>query len=486
MRLSVCHVASELAPLAKSGGLADMVGALTAHLARAGHDVRVFLPRYGHMDLSGREVHPVEFLQDLELALGGHRFPFSISTTKIPGTDSFGLYLVDCPPLYHRRGIYDFAGDEHLRFALLGKAAIESCQRMAWGPQVFHLHDWHTGLVPLWLSALYDWDELFAASRTLLTIHNLGYQGAFPAHLLHDLDLAPHAHRLPREDLDAGVVNFLKLGLLHADRLSTVSPTYAREIQTPEMGFGLDGLLSHRTGDLSGIVNGVDYGEWNPGTDPRLPHHYSARGLAGKERCKRALCERVSLPYRKGLPLLGVVSRLVHQKGFHLVHEPLSEVLGRGEAQLVALGTGEERYEAMFRDLEHRFPDAARYVPAYDEEAAHWIEAGADAFLMPSLYEPCGLNQMYSMRYGTLPVVRKTGGLADTVRPWDPDTGSGTGFVFEHADVQGFRWALGQALDTYRDHPAGWRKLQKNAMAEDFSWDRQGALYVELYRSLTP
>lgn len=482
--MKVCHVASELAPLAKAGGLGDVVAALSAFLVRRGEDVRTFLPLYSKIDLSGLEVHRVDFLQDLELSLGHHSYTVSVQTTKIPGTDVFGVYLVDCPALYHRREIYDFAGDEHLRFAVLCRAAVECCQRMGWGPDVFHGHDWHAALLPLLLQTVYDWDALFESSRTVLTIHNLGYQGEFPAHVVHELGLGEHSGRFHQDDLDVGVVGFLKTGILYADLLTTVSETYAREIQTAEHGFGLDPLLRERSDRLVGIVNGVDYATWNPETDAKIPHCYGPDTLEDKAKNKRALLERGDLPAEDGVPLLGVVARLVHQKGFHLVYEPLEEALGAGRARLVVLGTGEDRYERLFGELERRFPDHARYVSAYDDELAHWIEAGADLFLMPSLYEPCGLNQMYSMKYGTLPVVHKTGGLADTVRPFDEETGDGTGFVFEHADVQGFRWALNVGLDLYHSDPEAWRKLQTHAMAEDFSWERQGERYLEVYRGL--
>lgn len=482
--MKICHVASEFTPLAKVGGLADVVGALSAFLARRGEDVRVFVPRYSKIDLSDREVHPVDFLQDVELSLGPHKYTFSVQTLEIPGTDVSGLYLVDCPPLYHRTGMYDFAGDEHLRFGVLCRAAAECCQRMGWGPDVFHCHDWHAALLPFLLETVYGWDQLFHGTRTVLTIHNLGYQGEFPAHVIHELGLGNHANKLHQEDLQAGVVGFLKTGLLHADLLTTVSETYAREIQTPEHGFGLDGLLRQRSDRLVGIVNGVDYDDWNPESDSRIPHRYGPGSLEDKVKNKQALLERVELPPAADVPLLGVVSRLVHQKGFHLVHEPLAEVLEGGRARLVALGTGEDHYERLFRELERRFPDGARYVSAYDEEMAHWIEAGADLFLMPSLYEPCGLNQMYSMKYGTIPVVHETGGLADTVQPYDSDTGEGAGFVFENADVQGFRWALNVGLDLYHSDPEAWRTLQKQAMAQDFSWERQGERYLEVYGEL--
>jgi starch synthase len=483
--MRICHVAAELAPLAKTGGLGDVVAALSAQLSRDGHDVRVFLPLHGQMDLSGRALHRVDFLSGVPVWLGQREVTFDVFTTPLPGTDGFDLYLVDCPELFHRPRLYEF-DDEHVRFALLARAALETCQRMGWAPEIVHAHDWHAALVPLYLRTRYAWDRLFHDARTVLTIHNLGYQGVFPSDVLRDLDLHEHAELLHQEDLAAGRVNFLKTGILYADVLTTVSATYAREIQTPEYGFGLDPLLRRRADHLVGIVNGIDAGEWDPSDDPMIPHAFSPDDLSGKAANRTALRRELGLPNppAPGPMLIGIVSRLVHQKGFHLTAGPLAEALAANRAQLVVLGTGEARYETMFRQAEERFPGRARFVNEYDHALAHRIEAGADAFVMPSLYEPCGLNQMYSLRYGTPPVVRRTGGLADTVEPWNGTAGTGTGFVFEHADVPGFRWALGQALEVWESSPAGWLRLQRNAMARDFSWQRQAGRYVELYRRL--
>jgi starch synthase len=296
---------------------------------------------------------------------------------------------------------------------------------------------------------------------------------------LADLGLDRHRRLL---DLSPGVLNFLRHGILYADALTTVSRTYAREIQTPEHGFGLDGLLRARAGQLVGIVNGVDYGEWNPETDPRIPHRYSARDPAGKAAMKGALLQGIGMD-DTAAPVVGVVSRLTRQKGFDLAFDVLPELLSSRDLRLVALGSGEERYEELFRRLQEHFPGRAWFYAGFNNDLAHWIEAGADIFLMPSRFEPCGLNQLYSLRYGTPPVVHKTGGLADTVEPFDAATGEGTGFVFEHFDPQGLGWALGQALDIYPHRPA-WQRLMQNGMARDFSWDVQGPEYLELYERL--
>ncbi|MEM7049894.1 MAG: glycogen synthase [Acidobacteriota bacterium] len=480
--MKICLAASEVAPFAKTGGLADVVAALSRDLSRRGHDVRTFLPFYSRIDLGEAPLHAVEFLQRIPLDIGRQRYHFSVATTPLPDS-SLWVYLIDCPALFHRSSLYGNDPDEHHRFILFSRAVLESCQRMGWAPEVVHANDWHTGLLPLYLRSLYGWDRLFADTKTLLTIHNIAYQGIFPGSILPDLGLGDHARLLHQEDLAADQIGFLKTGILYADGLSTVSRTHAREIQTERYGFGLDRLLRARSDRLVGIVNGVDYGDWDPAGDPHLPHPYGADDLDPKESNKQHLLEQLAMPYRQGLPLLGVVSRLTHQKGFDLTFEALPECLAAGRAQLIALGTGERSVERFFQGLQQRFPGQVCFIRAYSNELAHLIEAAADIFLMPSRYEPCGLNQMYSLKYGTPPIVRRTGGLADTVEPWDGSRREGTGFVFEHADVQGFRWALNQALEAYGDR-AGWRRLQQNGMAQDFSWQRQGALYEELYRRL--
>ena len=434
--LRIAFVASEVVPFAKTGGLADVAAALPRYLDRAGHDVRVFLPRYATIDLEGREVHAVEFARDVAVQMGDREFRFSLLTTRLPDSGAW-VYLIDCPELYARDDVYCKDGDEHDRFLLLSRAAIESCQRMGWRPDLFHCNDWHTALVPLLLRTVYGWDRLFDGVRTLLTIHNIAYQGTFPEAVLDALGLRPYAGMFHQEDLAAGVVNFLKTGLLYADAIGTVSETYAREIQTTTFGEGLDGILRRRSSSVVGIVNGVDYAEWNPETDSRIPYPYSADDLPQKERNKVALMEALGLDYGRGLPLLGMVSRLTPQKGLDLFPSVLPDLLMHLPVRLAVLGSGEQRYEKFFEKLQTRFPDRVCFYRGFHETLAHRIEAGADLFLMPSRFEPCGLNQMYSLRYGTPPIVRRTGGLADTVTQFDPDTGAGDGFVFDHFGADG-------------------------------------------------
>lgn len=480
--LRVCFVASEVAPLAKTGGLADVAGALPRLLHSMGHDVRLFLPLYSRIDAKKLDLHPVDFMQDVALEFGSHRYRFSVLTASLPGS-SMMIYLVHCPALYNRPGLYTAGADEHLRFLLLSRAAIEACQRMGFAPQIFHCNDWHTAFIPLFLRSIYAWDKLFAATRTVLTIHNIGYQGIFSAGASADLGLGAASHLLHQDDLRQGRINSLKHGILYADAITTVSPTYAKEICTPQYGMGLDTTLRTRGGAVLGILNGVDYGEWNPATDRHVPFPYSPEDLSGKEKTRQHLLKTLGMKAGKRTALLGIVSRMTAQKGFDLLFDVLPSMLAERNLDAVILGSGETRYEEFFAHLQHRFPQRVVYHRGYHDELAHLIEAAADMFLMPSLYEPCGLNQMYSLKYGTVPIVRKTGGLADSVQLFDPDTQTGTGIVFEDYNAAAAGWALDAALTLFRNR-ALWNRMMLNGMAQDFSWERQGAHYVDLYERL--
>lgn len=481
-KLKICLASSELAPLAKTGGLADVCSALSAYLHRAGHDVRVLMPLYDTIDTTGLNIVPVEYLQDIPVSIGSKHGHYSIDTAALPGT-KMPIYLLRCADLYHRGSIYTRADDEHRRFILLSRAAIEMCQRMSFSPDIFHCHDWHTSLIPLYLKTVYAWDRLFARTKSVLTIHNIGYQGVFESGILEDLGLAGAEHELHQEDLGKGRINFLKTGVLHAQQLTTVSPTYAQEIQGSEYGMGLQDLLRRRSDSLAGILNGVDYGEWNPETDKLIPANYSRKNMAGKNACKAALMQDLELAGGSERPLIGVVSRLTGQKGIDLMQSVLPRLLQQREFALAVLGSGEPAYENFFTNLQRRFRDQVCFYRGYSNKLAHWIEAGSDLFLMPSLYEPCGLNQMYSLRYGTVPIVRQTGGLADSVKLYSPESGTGTGIVFRDYNERALAWGINAALDLYADK-AAWEKVVANGMAMDFSWDRQGQIYVDLFREL--
>ncbi len=479
--LKILLACSEMTPLAKTGGLADVTAALSAYFDSAGHDVRILIPFYASLDLAGLEIEIVPELQELELKLGGRSIHYWIVRASYDGSGP-GIHLLQCPELFGGEELYS-GPDEHLRFVLLSIAAIEMCQRLNFTPDIFHCHDWHTALIPVYLKTLYAWDQKFGKSRTVLTIHNIGYQGVFGADLLHEMGLAESSDLLDQEDLYDGRVNFLKSGVMHADLLTTVSPTYSREILGPEYGMGLEHHLGARHGSVVGILNGVDYGEWNPESDPLIPFPYSADDLTGKEKNKQALMEEMGLDYVFDQPLAGIVSRLTYQKGIDLVQQALPELLGAREFGVVVLGSGEEEHERFFHWLQAEYPGRVSFYEGFNNQLAHRIEAGCDLFLMPSRYEPCGLNQMYSLRYGTVPVVRATGGLADSVQHFDPRSGTGTGVVFHDYDANGLRWALSTALDFYA-HKNAWRRLVFNGMQKNYSWEEQGRIYVERFRRL--
>jgi starch synthase len=482
MNLSVCLLASEAAPLSKTGGLADVSSALTKYLHAAGHDVRLFTPLYASIDRAKFPVRPLEGLQNFAVQVGPHRYVFSVMTTPMPGSAA-SIYLLDCPVLFSRPTLYTADLDEHLRFLAFTRAAFTCCQHMKWSPHILHCNDWHTGFGPLFLKAAYDWDQLFSRTRSVLTIHNIGYQGSFNAAAIADVGLSGKTQLLHQDDLRAGRINPLRHGIMYADAVTTVSPTHALEICTDQYGMGMQDTLRSRRNVLTGILNGVDYDEWDPRHDRYLPQHFDPDSLSVKARLKKDFMRRLNFTVPETTPLAGIVTRLASQKGIELMFESLPPVLEWREIAFVALGSGEARYERFLTELQARFPGRVVYQQGYDEELAHWIEAAGDIFVMPSLYEPCGLNQMYSLRYGTAPIVRKTGGLADTVEQYDPDTGRGTGVVFEDFDSEGLEWALNTALDLYCE-PEHWKRMIRNGMNRDFSWQRQGGIYVELYEKL--
>ncbi len=465
----VLMVSSEASPFAKTGGLGDVLGALPAALARRGDDVVVVLPRYRAAEIPRTE----RILYSMPLNAGAHRFDAAVDQLTWQGV----RYLfIDCPPLYGRSGIYNEQGidyaDNHIRFAILNLAAL-GIARNIFRPDVFHAHDWPAGLLPCYLRSAFVNDPTFYGAKCILTIHNLGYQGNFPSWTLGDLGLDPSLYH--PEGLEFfGRLSFLKAGIVWSDWMTTVSPTYAREIQTPEFGFSFDGLLRSRAYKLSGILNGVDYSEWDPSNDPYIPAHYSREDLSGKRACKKALLDALGLPPDLNRPLIGVVSRFVHQKGFDLFGEIAGEVSDEDVA-LAVLGSGETEVEDMFRGLARARPDKFGVRIGYDNALAHLIEAGSDMFLMPSRYEPSGLSQMYSLRYGTVPIVRATGGLEDSV---DGDSG----FKFHGYAPEAMLAAIREALGAFRDRQS-WTVRMQRGMAKDFSWDVAAAKYQELYRA---
>jgi len=480
--LAICIVASEAAPLAKTGGLADVTGALVKFLHADGHDVRLFMPFYSSIDRTKLEAFRVEFLQDVAVQVGARTLRYDVWTARLPGSRAF-VYLVDCPELYARSKLYTQDADEHVRFIALTRAAFQCCQRMGWSPQIMHFNDWHTGFGPLYLAHGYSWDALFRDARSVLTIHNIGYQGIFPASAVGDVGLGDRTSLLHQEDLRAGRINSLKHGVMYANAITTVSPTYAREIQTPRYGMGLEETLRRRSDALVGILNGVDYDDWDPRWDRYLTHAYGPGDLEGKRALRAEFVARLGLEAPPDVPLVGMVTRLASQKGIDLLFDALPHLFETRRFAMVVLGSGDAPYEHFFEHLATRWPARVAFRQGYSEEFAHWVEAASDMFLMPSQYEPCGLNQMYSLRYGTVPIVRRTGGLADSVEHYNPVNHRGTGIVFNDFDAPAVQWALGTAFDLFAQ-PQHWQRLMKNGMAKDFSWERQGAEYVKLYEKL--
>jgi starch synthase len=469
-------VSSEASPWAKSGGLADVLGALPGALARLGHQVATVIPRYSVT----KKAPAKRVARGLRIPVGGHVYEVAIwQLTAGEGT----VFFVDEPGLFDRPGLYGDGGwdylDNHIRFGLLSKAALEISRRL-FPADIVHCHDWQASLVPAYLKDPRMVDPAWLGIRTLLTIHNLGYQGVFDKSALVDLGL-PAEFDTPDGMEFWGKISLLKGGIVFADALNTVSKKYAEEIQTLEYGFGLDGLLRNRRDVLSGIVNGADYRRWNPETDPHLPAHYSSNDLTGKETCKRELLREMGLPERAmGRPLLGIISRFAGQKGLDLIGEAAQQLF-QDDVYLAVLGNGEAHLEGMFRTLQGQFPDRVSVRFGYDDPLAHRIEAGADIFLMPSRYEPCGLNQIYSLRYGTVPVVRATGGLDDTITAAPaPDA---TGFKFLDYNGSALLEAIRQACRQWTGRKA-WAEMMVRGMQKDYSWTASAGEYSRLYRKI--
>jgi starch synthase len=472
MRIAI--LSSEVVPFAKTGGLADVSGALPNALREQDVDARVFLPLYDQIDrglLAGEPIEnvPVEWR-------GG------ISATRVWQSDAAGApaYLIEAPEFFARPSIYGY-GDDHARFAFFSRAALAVLKHLDWQPHVIHGNDWPCGFALVELRSRRRDESFFQKTKSLFSLHNVGYQGAFdPA----DLWWLGFGEAADRDDFMLNrAASALKAGIVAADALSTVSPRYAREIQTPEQGYGLDWLLRARADRLAGITNGVDYTIWNPETDPHIAANFSADDLSGKRKCKLDLLRRFGLPEDPDRPILAMISRLVSQKGYDLIRQISGEILQTGSF-VIMLGAGAPEYEDFLQRWHDLAPKQVGIFKGYaGEPLAHQIEAGADMFLMPSLYEPCGLNQMYSMRYGTVPIVRATGGLDDTVQQFDPASGTGAGFKFEPYTGGAFLEKIREALYFY-GRPEAWQRVRRNGMLVDNSWSAAARRYIELYQEL--
>ena len=474
--MHIAFAASECVPFSKTGGLADVVGALPRALASLGHQVSVYVPRYRQTKLTDPQtvVHSITIPFDDK-----YRF---CSVVTAGTSNGVRFYFVDYPPYFDREALYggpsgDYP-DNAERFALFSRAVIEASKVLG-VPHIFHCHDWQSALIPVMLRTLYAEDPAFRELATVFTIHNMGYQGLFPPDTLPLLMLPWELFTISKMEF-FGQVNFLKGALVHSDFVTTVSRKYSHEIQTTEYGFGLEGVLRNRAATVAGILNGVDYDEWSPQTDKFIVAKYSSEDLSGKAQCKKDLLNAFGVANSDAnVPVIGIVSRFAAQKGFDLIAQ-IMDRLAREELIMVVLGSGDKPYEEMFLRLNRQFPNKIAAKVAFDNAIAHKIEAGADMFLMPSRYEPCGLNQIYSLKYGTVPIVRATGGLDDTIEPWDARSGKGTGFKFTDYTGEALLATIKQALLAYRD-PSSWQKLMRNGMARDFSWGASAREYGKVY-----
>ena len=482
--MKILMVTAETVPFAKTGGLADMVSALAIQLSKMGHDVKIVMPRYYKIDRS--KLTKLE--GPMAIAAGQVETWSAVYTTTMPGCDSLPVYFIDHEQCFGRDGIYgvpsetDFH-DNPYRFAVLNHGAFQLCRKLNWYPDVIHCHDWSACRAPVILKHVCRYCG-FEKTASVLTIHNQGYQGQYSKESFNSLGIDWGLYYGAGFEHNGGI-NFLQAGVSSADMITTVSPTYAKEIQTPDGGFGMDGLLRVRKEVIKGILNGADLKEWNPKIDKKIPANYSAKNMKGKAVCKEELQKKMGLEVDPDIPVIGIVTRLADQKGIAEIFAPsygsIYSVCNDMRVQVVVLGSGEAWCENEIKNLQSKLPNFRAYI-GYDDALSHLIEAGSDFFLMPSKYEPCGLNQIYSMLYGTLPIVRKTGGLADTVDNYNQDTGDGTGFVFEQLTPRAIYDTVGWAVWAYYNKKDHIKKMQQTGMKKTFGWDEAAEKYLEVYK----
>ncbi|MBN2093042.1 glycogen synthase GlgA [candidate division KSB1 bacterium] len=477
--MKVLMVASEMVPYAKTGGLADVVGSLPLALKNDDMEIKCILPYYSMVEQSGVDV--TAELIGIPVDMGNEKFTGNILRKK--GADAVEVYFVQQHQFFTREGLYgtpegDYP-DNLKRFIFFSRIVLRFCELINFAPDIVHCHDWQAGLIPVYIKTLAKNKSVFQKTAIIFTIHNIAYQGLFGAYQFPLTDLPASVFTV--DGLEYwGKMNWLKAGINFSDYINTVSLKYSQEIQTPEFGYGMDGILRNRRHRLTGIINGVDYTVWNPETDELIAANYSIQDLKGKKKCKADLLASFNLPKSaKDRPVLGIISRLAAQKGFDLLAEIIEHLMERN-LTVVLLGTGEQKYHDLFWDIANRFPEKIGVKIAFDNQLAHKIEAGSDMFLMPSRYEPCGLNQIYSLKYGTIPVVHATGGLDDTVQAYDPISGKGNGFKFHNYTAGAFLSVIDQALEVY-SRPEEWKKLMINAMQADFSWEKSANSYKALY-----
>jgi starch synthase len=479
--MHIVFAASECAPFVKTGGLADVIGSLPREIAGHGHKVTVYVPYY-------RQVQ--SHFTEKKIVIPSITIPFEyynrfVSVIDGGKRDGVQFYFIDCPEFFDREAPYGTQTGEYAdnweRFGLFCRAVLEASKELG-VPDVFHVHDWQAAMLPIYLRTVYYFDPVLRNTGTVLTIHNAGYQGWFPPATTERLLLPWDIFTVDKVEF-YNTFNFLKGGIVYSDAITTVSHKYAEEIQTPEFGNGLEDTLRKRSADLHGILNGVDYAKWNPETDGKIAAHFSAKDLSGKAACKRDLLHAFGASHvNEDAAVLGILSRFATQKGFDLTAQ-IVERLTFENIFLIVLGTGEAYYENLFRSLHERFPHKVSVRVAYDETLAHKVEAGSDIYLMPSRYEPCGLNQIYSLKYGTVPVVRATGGLDDTIEEWNPETRTGTGFKFQGYYADDYLQTVQRALGVFRDKDA-WQTLMRNGMAKDYSWTKPAEEYIKVYEDV--
>jgi len=483
-KLNILLAASEVVPFAKSGGLADVSGALPKALKELGHDIRVVMPRYYVVDKAKYGLKLLEGALSVHMGSMGEMF-CGVYEGRLPQSD-VPIYFIEHDAFFGRKGLYDEDGegydDNDNRFIFFSKAVMQLAKKLHFHPDVIHANDWHTAPIPMLLNTTYAFDENFKNTGALLSIHNLEHQGKFYKGAMDVLGIGwEHFRADELEEYDG--LNLLKGGIVHADAINAVSKKYAQEIRTAEFGFGLENLININADKLFGILNGVDYDEWSPSIDSLIPHNFDADSLEGKALCKQELQKRFKLPQNPNIPLIGLVGRLAEQKGITLIASVLEMVLEM-DIQIVLLGTGEKWAESFFSEKAAKYPEKFAVYIGYDNAIAHQIEAGSDMFLMPSLFEPCGLNQIYSLRYGTLPIVRATGGLDDTIENYDAYHKSGTGFKFYDPTPSALRDTIGWAVDVYYNDKEGFSQLIQNAMHKRYEWSKAAVGYEELYRHI--
>ena len=479
-KLKILMISSEVVPYAKTGGLADVVGALPQVLQRLGHEVIVVMPKYGSIDVQKHGLR--RHWESMGVWMGNMQEWCAVDVADNDGVPTYFIehnnYFAR-PGLYHDDNFNDYT-DNPRRFGFLTRAGLQLVQDLGFKPDIVHVHDWQTALASAYLKIWHWNDPLLGGAASVLTIHNIAYQGKYPASHYDYLGLQ-WGNFTPDKFEDYGAINFLKGGIVYADMVNTVSPTYANETRTPALGYGLAPYLNDKGDNYVGILNGVDYTQWNPAVDTLIPARYTPDDLTGKRICKAELQRRFLLDVNPRVPIVGVVSRLVSQKGLDLLAGAIERIVENMIVQFVILGSGDKGLEAFYGDLPRRYPGRIGSFIGYNNQLAHWIEAGADFFIMPSIYEPCGLNQIYSLKYGTLPIVRATGGLDDTVIQYDERTGDGTGFKFWEPSANAIFYTVGWAVSTYYDRPQHMAKMIHTAMQQDYSWEQSAAHYEALY-----